>query len=99
PSPVPSASPPRRSSDLLGGLGGGGLSLGVNTGQYLASQNSAAVAFDDFTQDPGCRCRYFEHHLVGFNLDQNLVCFDRLAWLLFPDRKSTRLNSSHVSNS
>jgi anti-sigma factor RsiW len=49
------------------------LAFGVDAGNQLLGHHGAAVGHHDLGQHAGCRCRHFQHHLVGFDLDQDFI--------------------------
>ena len=45
-------------------------------------QRYRSVGHHDFSQNAGGRCRHFQHHLVGFDLDQDFIHGNSVANLL-----------------
>ena len=64
-----------------GGGGGGG---GVDTGDQFLGFDRGAVGCDDFHQHTSGGCRDFQHHFVGFNVDQDFVSSDGFADFFLP---------------
>jgi len=73
-----------RSLGRLGRRGGGRLGLAVYHGDDFAAGDHAAVALDDLGEHAVLRGGQFEHHLVGFDVDQVFAALDRFADLLVP---------------
>ena len=57
---------------------------GINPGEHFLAQGRLAGLFEHLCEHSGLGRRHFEHHLVGFEFDQDLVLLDRIAGLLSP---------------
>ena len=64
--------------------GSANLAVGIDTGDQLFGGHRAAVGHQDLRQHAGGRGGHFQHHLVGFDLDQDFICGDDVTDFLFP---------------
>src|SRR5690606_40916348 len=65
--------------------------------QHLSDSDLVAFGHLHLGDRPGNRRRHFDGGLVGLELDDRLILLDRVTGFdEHRDRKSTRLNSSHV---
>jgi len=64
--------------------GGAGLALGVDLRDHLLGHDGGTVARHDLAEHAGGRRGDFQHHLVGLDLDQDLVLRHGFAGLLLP---------------
>ena len=67
-----------------GRSGRAGLAFGIDLGNELLGHHGGAVALDDFSQHTSRGGRHFKHHLVGFDLDQDLIHCHSLTGLFLP---------------
>jgi hypothetical protein len=63
---------------------GAGHSGGVDLGDHLVGRHGGAVALHDLDQHASRGRRAFEHHLVGFDVDQDFIDCDRITDLFLP---------------
>src|SRR5690606_17543231 len=61
-----------------------GFGFCVDTSQYVAGSNGAAVTLQDFSQNTRSRRRNFQNDFVSFDFDQDFVCLYGFARLLLP---------------
>ena len=77
-----------RSSSLSRGSSrrrcGGGSSTSLQLAEQLAAQHGIAFVLDDLGQHAVSFGEHFHHHLVGFDVDDQLITLDRVARLLVP---------------
>ena len=52
--------------------------------QHLLALNGVAFCSENLADYTVSRCHYFQHHLVGFDVHQQLITLDRFAFLLVP---------------
>jgi hypothetical protein len=67
-----------------GGCSSAGLAFGVDPGNDLFRHHGGAIGLQDLGQHAGRRSRHLQHHLVGFDLDQDFIDSDSFAGLLLP---------------
>ena len=70
----------------LGRLGHGRrrIGCGIYDGNHFTRDDGAPVRLDDLGDDAPHRRRQFQHHLVGFDIDQIFVAGDGVAHLFVP---------------
>src|SRR3989338_1969464 len=90
-------SPPGETGAAAGGAGGGGArgggsrssgrgarDCGTQAAQQFAGQHGFAFILDDFGEYAVGFGEYFQHHLVGLDVDDQVIALDRIARLLVP---------------
>src|SRR5690606_25572441 len=63
---------------------GDGSTGGAQAAQQLAGEHGFALVLDDLGEYAVGFGEYFHHHLVGFDVDDQLIALDRIARLLVP---------------
>ena len=67
---------------LLGLFTGHGSRL--DGGDQLAGEDGCPLCLQDVAQHASLRCRHFQHHLVGFDVDQHFITGNQITRLLVP---------------
>ena len=57
---------------------------GGEDGNQLTGQHSRPFPLQNIPQHSGLRCRHFQHHLVGFDVDQHFITGNQITRLLVP---------------
>ena len=82
---------PNRLNSFGGGTGTAGSAASccsrcasLEMSQQLLALNRIAFSLDDLAQHAVSRRNHFQHHLVGFDIHQQLVALDGITFILVP---------------